>query len=102
MTLIISISCKKTCSISRLQKTLFNLVKFAQSPEKCGRKLKLNLYVQPINHPLYIRIENMPDQNLPETIPAPEKGLTTFEAIQEVPREVLWQAKYDSVILAYP
>lgn len=39
----------------------------------------------------------MSDQNLPKTIPGPEKVLTTFEAIKEIPREVLWQANYDSV-----
>ena len=39
----------------------------------------------------------MLDQNLPEIIPGHGKALSTFEAIQEVPREVLWQANYDSV-----
>jgi len=39
----------------------------------------------------------MSDQNLPKNIPDQERGLTTFDAIQEIPREVLWQANYDSI-----
>jgi len=39
----------------------------------------------------------MSDQNLPENILVQEKGLSKFDAIQKIPREVLWQANYDSV-----